>query len=196
MQRNKWFFILLLFKSITGNSQINTIESFNKQKQEINRNGMLILGSWGLANIAYGAIAVTNATGSDRYFHQMNLIWGGINLGLSAIGYLGSRKRQILSASETFRQQSIVEKTFIFNAGLDVAYIVGGVYLKEKATNKPTEYERLKGFGNSIILQGASLLLFDGIMFAIHSRHGTKIYKKATLQMAVTDNGIGFVVKI
>jgi len=196
MQVKSLIFSLLVFNSFLCFSQGNSIEMFNQQKQQINRNGMLVLGGWSISNIAYNAIAGANATGSKQYFHQMNLIWGGINLGLSTIGFLGSKKKVVANTGQTFRQQSIVEKTFIFNAGLDVAYIVGGLYLKEKANNKPMDYDRLKGYGQSIIVQGAALLLFDGIMFAVHTHHGKKLYNQTGLQLAVTGNGIGFVLPL
>lgn len=196
MQLKRLFSAAFLFITLNSFSQNNSLAIFNQQKQQITRNGMLVLGGWAFSNVAYGAIAGAKATGSNRYFHQMNLIWGGINLGLSTLGYLGSKKSATLGAGQTLRQQSLVEKTFIFNVGLDVAYMVGGAYLKEKANNKPLDYDRLKGYGNSIIIQGAALLLFDGIMFAIHSHHGKKIYNQAGLQLAVTGNGIGVILPL
>ena len=195
MQRRNWLLVLFLVTTFTGYCQSDNNKIFNQQKQQLIRNGMLVLGSWGLANMAVGAIANANTTGSDRYFHQMNIIWGGINLGLSTLGYFGNRKKEMLNTGETLRQQGIVEKTFIFNAGLDVAYIAGGLYMTEKAKNQPLNHDRLKGYGNSIIIQGAALLLFDGIMYAVHSHHGKKLYQQTGLQLAVTGNGIGMVVK-
>lgn len=156
---------------------------------------MTVLGSWGAANIAYGAIARGNANGSDKYFHEMNMIWGGINLGLSALGYIGSRKREILNTAGTLQKQMGLEKTFLFNAGLDVAYIAGGFYLSEKAKNDLSKRDRYKGYGNSIVLQGAALMLYDGVMYFIHNQHGKQLFgNKFKWQVAATGNGIGLVV--
>jgi len=178
-------------------SQQIALDSFNAKKLQINNQGMMVLASWGAANIAWGAIARANASGSDKYFHEMNMIWGGINLGLSAFGYIGSRKRQMLNTAATFKKQTTIEKTFLFNAGLDVAYIAGGFYLTEKAKNDLAKHDRYKGYGNSIVLQGAALLLFDGVMYLIHNKHGKQLYNNAAnWQIAVTGSGIGAVVKL
>ncbi len=189
------FFVLMLFFK-SSEAQQNFADSFNIRKQLINKRGMAVLGSWAIANIAYGGFARSGAAGSIKYFHEMNMIWGGINLGLSAFGYIGSRKREMLNTASTLQKQAAVEKTFLFNAGLDVAYVAGGFYLTERAKNDLAKHERLKGYGNSIVLQGAALLLFDGVMYLIHSRHGKKLYEKGgNWQLAVVGSGVGVVMK-
>ena len=181
--------------SASAFSQQIALDSFNTKKLQINKRGMTVLASWGAANIAWGAIAKANASGSDKYFHEMNMIWGGINLGLSALGYIGSRKRQMLNTAATLQKQTAVEKTFLFNAGLDVAYIAGGFYLTEKAKNDLAKHDRYKGYGNSIVLQGAALLLFDGVMYLIHNKHGKQLYQNAdNWHFTLTGNGAGLVI--
>jgi len=194
----KLFFIccsMLLLQRITA--QQNFTDNFNAKKQLINKRGMIVLGSWAAANIAYGSIARSDASGSTKYFHEMNMIWGGINLGLSALGYIGSRKREMLNTAGTLQKQTTVEKTFLFNAGLDFAYIAGGFYLTEKAKNDLGKGDRNKGYGNSIVLQGAALLLFDGVMYLIHTNHGKQLYQNAgNWQLGITGSGVGVVVRL
>jgi len=57
--------------------------------------------------------------------------------------------------------------------------MLGGLYLHERA-NRHTGKKRdqFRGYGNSLILQGGALLLFDGIMYHIQSRHGRWLDKK------------------
>lgn len=89
-----------------------------------------------------------------------------------------------------------IEKIYLFNAGLDVAYIAGGFYLREKANSNISKYDRYKGYGKSIILQGSGLFLFDGIMYIIHQYHGMKLYKLAdNIKIGAASNGLGCIVK-
>ena len=82
---------------------------------------MIVLGSWSAANLIYSGIASGQTTGTTRYFHQMNVMWGGINLGLAALGYLGTKNKDGLSLVKSLKQQAGIEKTYMLNAGLDVA---------------------------------------------------------------------------
>ena len=47
--------------------------------------------------------------------------------------------------------------------------MAGGFWMQEKAKSAPEHPERLKGFGRSLVLQGAFLLVFDIANFAIHA---------------------------
>ncbi len=185
--------ILLLFCLGAVNAQIS-LQSFNKERYQINQTGFIVLSSWSVVNIASGAIGLISATGQAKYFHQMNLIWGSVNLLVALPGYLGARKSNSdLSLAASLKGQAAAEKTFIFNAGLDIVYMAGGAWCLQKAntTNTQKGYDQYKGYGKSIIMQGAGLFLFDAIMFATHNHHGKKLYKALNgLQLA--PNSIGF----
>ncbi|MEP6710829.1 MAG: hypothetical protein ABJA37_00355 [Ferruginibacter sp.] len=174
-----------------------TLDNFNLKKQKINKNGFLILGSWSAANIIYGSIATSQTQGSNKYFHQMNAIWNGITLAFVAAGYLGAKKESGLSYEQALKKQATIEKIFLFNAGLDVAYIAVGFYLKERSKTTAKNPDRLKGHGESVALQGSALLLFDVMMYSIHNSHGKQLYEMANkVQLATTENGIGLLVKL
>lgn len=51
---------------------------------------------------------------------------------------------------------------------------VHGIWRRENSHTNPDKY---RGFGRSIMLQGAALFLFDAIMFTTHNRHGKKMVK-------------------
>jgi hypothetical protein len=55
------------------------------------------------------------------------------------------------------------EKSIIINMGLDLAYMVTGLLLKNNAKKNNSEYSMNKGYGNSLILQGGYLLFYDAI---------------------------------
>ncbi|MGC4034811.1 MAG: hypothetical protein QM764_02545 [Chitinophagaceae bacterium] len=166
-------FLLLTF---TATAQSEFIQ-FNKERINITRNGMMVLGSWGAVNTITGAIGWATSKGEAKYFHQMNFIWGATNTAIAASSFIGIRKRPTdLSASKTLQAQSAIEKTFLINAGLDLVYISAGIFCKEKAKNV-SDAERYKGYGNSLLLQGGGLLLFDAIMYITNTKHGKQLYK-------------------
>jgi hypothetical protein len=173
------------------------MNEFNKKQIKITKQSMTALAGWGIANLIYSGASAGSATGSDKYFHRMNIIWGGVNLTLGTLGSFLAKNKDGLSYYESLKKQSTVEKIFLFNAGLDVAYVVGGFYLKEKSNNNILSSEKHRGQGNSLILQGSALFLFDGILFLIHQGHGKQLYKLAEkLQIGSTVNGIGLQVKL
>ena len=183
--------------SVTALAQQTELTAFNKERERNSRTGLKVLAGYSAANIIYGSIAAGQATGSNKYFYEMNAIWNGITLGITGIGFLTAKKEGTLTYSESLTKQQNIEKLFLFNAGLDVAYIAGGAYLKERAKTTTKNPQRLKGYGEAVILQGGVLLLFDGIMYAIHNRHGKALNKMGEkLQLAATANGIGLSVKL
>ena len=183
--------------SITAFAQQTNLNTFNKERERITKTGIKVLAGYSAANIIYGSIAAGQATGSNKYFHEMNAIWNGITLGITGIGFLTAKKEGTLSYGESIKKQQHIEKLFLFNAGLDVAYIVGGAYLKERAKTTIKNPLRLKGYGESVMLQGGVLLLFDGVMYAIHNRHGKALAKMGEkVQLGATGNGIGLLVKL
>ncbi len=193
-----YILILAACSAVQVNGQIQgTLGEFNNKKNRITRNGMIALGSWSAANLIYSGIATGQTTGTTRYFHQMNVMWGGINFGLAALGYFGIRKEAGLGLSQSLKKQSGVEKTYLFNMGLDAAYVVSGFYLKERAKNSTKNAQKFKGYGESIILQGAALLVLDAVLFTTHNLHGKKIYRLLEkTQIGFTGDGLGLSVKL
>ena len=178
-------------------AQQTSLNEFNAQRQQIDKKAITVLASYSAANIVYGSIAASQTSGSNKYFHQMNAIWNGVTLGIVAIGHFTAKKEGVLGLAASLNKQQSVEKLFLFNTALDLAYVAGGAYMYERSKNTTNKPERLKGYGQSVMLQGGVLLLFDGVMYAIHQKHGKKldaILQK--VQLASTGNGIGLVVKL
>jgi len=185
---------LITFFAIPAFSQIN-LQQFNTERTDITRTSMLVLGSWGTANIIVGAIGQSSSNSETKYFHQMNLIWGTVNFAIAAPTYFSlNRKSQNLSLAESVKQQSIIEKTFLFNAGLDLVYMTSGLYCLEKG-NDDSKHDLYKGYGKSLLVQGGGLLLFDIIMYLTNIHHGKKLYKILS-SVQVSGNSIGLVWKL
>lgn len=157
------------------------LEKFNQERIHTTKTAMIVLGGWSVANIATGLIAMGQSNGEAKYFHQMNAIWNVVNLGIATAGYLGNRKLNAGSYNMqgSIKEQNKIEKIYLVNGALDVAYILGGLYAREYGKNQSgKEQDRWKGYGSSIILQGGFLLLYDVVNLTIHHRHGKSLYQK------------------
>lgn len=145
---------------------------------------MKVLGGWAIANIAIGSIGFYNTKGAARYFNQMNVFWNIVNLSIATAGFYGAKEavHKQVNANQSLTEQRKTERILLTNAGLDLAYIGGGIYLNRRGISKSSD--RLHGYGNAIILQGAFLFLFDGTMFAIQNQHeksGKSLFNKVEL---------------
>ena len=157
------------------------LANFAATRTRLDQRGLAVLGGWAVSNILVSGIATGQTDGSAHYFHQMNIGWGAVNLVLAGTGYLAARKaanQPITDRANNVRAQSRTEKLYLFNAGLDVAYMATGLYLLEKSRNPTADGspERWRGYGQSLLLQGGFLLLFDGFQYATHHRHGQQLY--------------------
>lgn len=184
--------IIVLFLQAAASYGQDVLTETNTGRNRITCNGMLVLGSWGIANTATGLIAYGTASGQARYFHQMNAGWGIINTGLAVAGFLGSKKEDVnaYSLARTIKSQHNIEKVLLLNAGLDIGYIAAGAWLNERGVTKNSA--RLQGYGKSVMMQGAFLLIFDGVMYAMHHKNSKKL--DAVLQqvkLGATGNGLG-----
>ena len=183
--------VFLLFFSTKIFAQNLPLQNFNQERLDLNRKGMTVLGSWAGANLITNGILLSNASESDKAFYQMNMYWNIVNGALAGLGLLQrSKNKGNMSPFQSLEEQHSTEKTFLFNAGLDVAYVMGGVYLLEKSNNPTSDQNQMKGYGQSIILQGGFLLLFDGIMYGVHRSHlkkGRLIFENLTF----TGNSLG-----
>jgi hypothetical protein len=180
--------------SFDGFAQNSSITQAYEKDVKIRKTGMAILGTWAVGNMITGAIGRKRAIGQTAYFHEMNLIWNVVNLGIAGAGYCFTATGEMPdNASELLNDQVSFQKTLLFNAGLDLAYIAGGFYLMERAKNTTNRPERLKGYGKSVILQGSFLFVFDIILHTVHSKQSTPISEfLAHVQLGPNQVGIIF----
>ncbi len=120
-------------------------------------------------------------------------MWSGVNLALAIPGYFRARKEygNTYSFSESVKAQHKTEKVFLFNTALDLAYVTGGFYLRHMAAPDPENAPRLRGWGNSIILQGGFLFLFDLTAVLLHSNHRKKTLDSWMDNVQLSSTGLG-----
>lgn len=157
-------FIFLAIFTVQAQTDYNT---FNKKSVDVNKTGMYVLGGWALANIATGGIGWSRTHGATMRFHQMNFFWNTVNLSIAGIALYSfwNSAGAAMSPEEILQRHRKTENLYLINAGLDVLYIGAGIYLRHLSTQKPNRKDLFQGYGNSVILQGAFLLVFDAVMW-------------------------------
>ena len=188
MKKTLLFSGLLLSQSIFGQ-----VTDFQKEFNSINENLMLSLGSYALANFAISGVAYFSS--EDEYskrYHEMNVMWNTVNMGLALPGYIKARRGGApMTRDEMLKAQKKTESIFLFNDVLDVGYIAAGIWMREVAPNQSDQEDLLKGYGNSLILQGSFLLAFDAVAYYIHHNHGKKLPAFEKVSLSSTQLGIG-----
>jgi hypothetical protein len=193
--------LLLLIMCLPTTAQDMTLmDGYNRERNAITRTNMLVLGGWGLGNMAGGLAGVlTTPFGSEaNYFHQMNIYWNTVNVAIAIPSFIAARKRMNKSydIATTFSEQRKIETTYLINFGLDFAYIGTGAWMQQFGDGRPQKQEALlKGMGNSIMMQGAFLLLFDITSYIIHKKHWNRNRSKIFGQMEFQGSSIVIPIK-
>ncbi|MBX7097271.1 MAG: hypothetical protein K1X89_06150 [Myxococcaceae bacterium] len=140
------------------------LRAVNQSRLDANRTAMTVLASWATANLVAGLGAFATDSPRWRAFFLGGAAWNVVNEVLAGVA-LGSLVRSdpgALDFQQSLNEGLGLEKTYLFNAGLDVAYLAaaGGLMLWGRLDDSP----RLTGLGNALLLQGAFLLVFDSVM--------------------------------
>jgi len=182
--------ILGLLMVSHSHAQLN---EFNQDRLQMDKRLMLSLGSWASTNLAIGGVGwATTLKGEAHYFHQMNFIWNTVNIALAVPGYLKARKESSnLNFAETLRAQNKTETIFLINSGLDIAYMSGGLLLRSEARFNPERRDQWNGYGNSLVMQGGFLFIFDLTAYILHKRHYNKKLNGLLDQIELSQSGIG-----
>ncbi|NML67547.1 hypothetical protein HHL22_20285 [Hymenobacter sp. RP-2-7] len=135
--------------------------------------GLSVLGVWAVLNLLLSGYSLprTDAREWHHHFHLMNCGWGFVNAVLAALGILRSHPGQPplgFTPAAALDSQLLTERIFLVNAVLDVGYLLVALWLLRRAAAPAARRpERLYGFGRSIQLQGAFLLVFDAAMWVV-----------------------------
>ncbi|MGF1533989.1 MAG: hypothetical protein ACFCUI_09810 [Bernardetiaceae bacterium] len=165
------------------------LPAINADRLALNQKAMLVLGTWGLGNMALGAWQMGRTQGQTRYFHQMNLFWNVVNVGLAASGYWASPETAGWNIWQTANAYHQLEKILLLNAGLDVGYVMTGFFLRERGQRRDSQ--RLQGYGYSLLMQGGWLFVFDLGFYALV--HGQYLRHLGPLELTTTLGGLGLV---
>ena len=151
-----------------------SLEFFDFTRMAYNRQGMYVLGSWALLNLCVGVVGAFKSKGQIQAFHQMNAYWNLVNLGIAGFGLWQARQGSlVINFWEILNAQQQIEKVLLFNAALDLAYLSFGFFLIERG--RRLVKDNWIGFGKSILLQGAFLLLFDVILYGFQHQLGIEL---------------------
>ncbi len=156
---------------------------------------MKVLGAWGIANIAEGGIGYFAARQDEwKYFHGMNALWGVVNTGISAFSLAGTRREmtQKLSYQQAYGRYRSNRKIYLINSGLDLVYIGAGIGLVKYSENTKNNPALFSGFGKSVVIQGAILLIFDNVMNTAHGRYSA-LWFRIMNEIRVSNTGIGVI---
>lgn len=134
--------------------------------------GLAVLAAWALGNLVISGhlLARADRRHEPYYFHGMNVGWGLVNVGLACWGVLRLHFTAPvgLRPVDLFQGQVLNENLFLLNAGLDVAYVMTGFYLRALAAHPGhPQPQRLWGFGRALWVQGGFLLAFDALMWTL-----------------------------
>ena len=198
MWRTLIFLSILILNGEPGLSQASFNDSLAQSRNNITQKAMLTLGGWAAANIASGFIILSQTQGEAKYVWRMNAYWNFINLGLAGMGYLNARKAMLkkYGLADNLSAQQAIEKLYVFNLGLDLVYITGGFYLRERGNSqtKVRSRDQFKGYGTSIAIQGGFLLLMDGVMVMLHHKNSLRLNSRIRqIELNAGPGGLGMV---
>ena len=183
--------LLLLFLSTSA--VFGQVAQYQKDFNKINEGLMVTLGSYAVSNFALsGAGYFLSEDESTKHFHEMNVMWNTVNLGLAVPGYIKARRNAgNYSIEEMLAQQRKTEQIFLINTGLDVGYIAAGYYMRRDALNQGDREALFRGYGNSLMLQGGFLFAFDLVAFGIHRSHFNRDFERLSNKVSIYPIGEG-----
>lgn len=187
--KRKGTFIALVFAVFTVHGQVR---DYQDEYNAINKNLMLGLGSYAVSNFMISGVGYTAAqTEENRRFHEMNILWNTVNLGLAVPGFL-----KAVTPGETWSEQELrdkqkhIERLFLVNSALDIGYVAGGMWMRKNAENRSGQSDLFRGYGSSLIFQGSFLLAFDLFAYSKHHRHGKELFLIKNLSLRPSLNGV------
>lgn len=134
----------------------------------LDRAAMSVLLGWAALNITAGTTGHFTTRGDTQAFFQANAAWNVVNLAIAGISLHGlfSTQPETWDMAMRLSEGQKMQKVLLFNAGLDVGYVMLGGLLLERGLR--TDSSLLRGWGRSLLLQGGFLLLFDSVLWFMH----------------------------
>ena len=119
-----------------------------------------------MANLTISPYATNNLFNpktQEDHFHQMNFMFNVVNGAIAGFAHYEVNRRSKLSwtLSNIDQQRKKAIKSIKINMGLDLSYVISGLILNNLSTQNKTN--QFKGYGNSLIIQGAYLFIYDAI---------------------------------
>jgi hypothetical protein len=119
--------------------------------------GMLVLLAWASWHLWLWWHGRHRDVGQVRGFRrQMDAIWNSVNVVLA----LGALSTLLLAVPMSWLTDALIAKIIAVNVLGDIVYTACGYYMSRKPSL------RLRGYGQSLMVQGAFLWLLDSTMLA------------------------------
>ncbi len=184
--------LLLLLISQVAFSQEPEMD-FYRRSLSVTNTGMMVLGGWAVANIATGAYGWSQFDGQQKYFHQMNFFWNTVNLGIAGYALYNNAQTDfgLFTEGEGVRQHLRTERILLINNGLNLGYIGTGMFLRHRATRNEKRVDLFRGYGNSLILQGGFLFLFDSTLYLLLRNQRLQFLEETGVSVISGFNHIG-----
>ena len=158
-----------------------TVPSDYIQRHILRHTNALI--AWAILNLTVGGVGMFFSAGLLHHFLHMNAAWGSVNLVVGlALWYSTTHTTtpgSALSRSRRFRNLLLI------NIFLDSTYLMAGLWLLKKGMLTGEYAAYFTGFGYSVLLQGAILLLFD--LLSVHLLH--RYIKAVSLRRQIAKAG-------
>lgn len=146
-------------------------------RRRTDRRGMAILGGWALGNMAVGGVGAAVVDDPRwRGFHVGNLSWNAVNLGIAGLGIAGvARQPAGAEWPDTLLASHRTRVVLAVNAGIDLAYITAGAWLRQRGVDGADPMQQ--GLGEAVAVNGIFLLGFDATMLALHGRNDRRLMR-------------------
>lgn len=156
-----------------------SLDEINTARCKHTFNGMIAFSSWTGANLIAGTAGYFTTEGELKHFFEMNIYFNLINAAIAVPGIIGAvkAKRTGLNFEQTVKESNKIQLIYLVNGVLDLTYITTGFLFRAIGDNQTQSdlQNRWKGYGDSFIVQGGFLLLYDFIAFAVHAKNGKRL---------------------
>lgn len=176
--------MLALMMAATLAAQPLDLEGWNRDRLKTSQVGMIVLGAWAAANMGTGVVGFTAERDERlRFLHLGNLVWNAVNLGLAVNTLIRewSLNPAALDAKQSLEASEQIEKVFFINGALDLGYLAAAVFLWQRG--EATGDARLIGLGQSLVIQGSFLVLFDVTMGILNARLTGRLLEGLTVSV-------------
>lgn len=153
------------------------------------------VGAWGLANAVGGAalvLASDRETQPGRWaFGLQSGAWGAVNVGIAVVGLASGAGEVSADWATAFGAENGYADVLLVNLGLNVGYMaVGGTLLLVAGRGVSTP-DAWRGHGAALVLQGAGLMLLDGVAYlGTRARLGALVEIASRAEVSASATGL------
>ena len=172
MSKLTWhLFFDAIFNDIPLEEIVDELKDFDERFRMILSRHLAILGWWCILNLLVAIPGIYLQRNWWWYFFVMNITWAVINLIVVyfLFKHVLFQRYQKGNTYDRFEVQYHVDKMMLLNIGLDPAYVTAGLFLYTLSKLPNINYpEMWFGFGCSVIIQGAFLMIQDHYIYRLH----------------------------